>query len=246
MKTVAALVAGLLLSMTTFVAGLVIALTFLNAGEPEHPLDGKDVTTLWSTAPVAVDKTAQAYERLPARPAPKVQEVAALPKAKTSAHAALDTTPAEALPDDQPMIDPEVTGSIDPQMQVDNEQQAWRNSAHADWCSRRYRSYDAETNSYRPYSGGRRSCESPYSDAAAADLATDTEADGANAQDAVWQDEPATSRETPEIRQVANRNGQDAMSESDHIDSCFARYRSYNPGDNTYQPYDGGPRRQCE
>jgi hypothetical protein len=32
----------------------------------------------------------------------------------------------------------------------------------------------------------------------------------------------------------------------DHIDYCFSRYRSYDPQDNTYQPFDGGPRRQCE
>ncbi|MER9869926.1 BA14K family protein [Mesorhizobium sp. M0136] len=27
---------------------------------------------------------------------------------------------------------------------------------------------------------------------------------------------------------------------------CFSRYRSYRPADNTYQPYSGGPRSQCE
>lgn len=32
----------------------------------------------------------------------------------------------------------------------------------------------------------------------------------------------------------------------DHVDYCFSRYRSYDPRDNTYQPFDGGPRRQCE
>ena len=31
----------------------------------------------------------------------------------------------------------------------------------------------------------------------------------------------------------------------DHISDCFSRYRSYRPEDNSYQPYDGGPRRQC-
>ena len=31
-----------------------------------------------------------------------------------------------------------------------------------------------------------------------------------------------------------------------HIASCFARYRSYSPEDNSYQPYGGGSRRQCE
>lgn len=31
-----------------------------------------------------------------------------------------------------------------------------------------------------------------------------------------------------------------------HAQDCFARYRSYNPEDNTYQPFGGGPRLQCE
>ncbi|WP_363220799.1 BA14K family protein [Mesorhizobium sp.] len=32
----------------------------------------------------------------------------------------------------------------------------------------------------------------------------------------------------------------------DHVQYCFSRYRSYRPEDNSYQPYSGGPRRQCE
>jgi hypothetical protein len=31
----------------------------------------------------------------------------------------------------------------------------------------------------------------------------------------------------------------------EHVSYCFNRYRSYRPEDNTYQPYGGGPRRQC-
>jgi hypothetical protein len=32
----------------------------------------------------------------------------------------------------------------------------------------------------------------------------------------------------------------------DHIQVCFDRYQSYRPEDNSYQPYGGGPRQQCE
>ena len=71
MKTIAALIAGLLLSLTTFVAGLAIALTFLNAGEPEHRLDAQNTTALWTTEPVAVDRKSQSFERLPKRIAQK-------------------------------------------------------------------------------------------------------------------------------------------------------------------------------
>jgi len=36
-------------------------------------------------------------------------------------------------------------------------------SAHVRWCYNRYRSYDARSNTYQPYSGARRVCYSPYS-----------------------------------------------------------------------------------
>ncbi len=33
---------------------------------------------------------------------------------------------------------------------------------HEDWCYDRYRSYRARDNTYQPYRGGRRYCQSPY------------------------------------------------------------------------------------
>lgn len=36
-----------------------------------------------------------------------------------------------------------------------------------------------------------------------------------------------------------------ASNVSDHDGWCAARYRSWRPDDNTYQPFDGGPRRAC-
>ncbi|OHV88779.1 hypothetical protein ORS3428_17720 [Mesorhizobium sp. ORS 3428] len=50
------------------------------------------------------------------------------------------------------------------------------------------------------------------------------------------QDQPSAAQTRREGRQMSG----------DHIAYCFSRYRSYDPQDNTYQPYDGGPRRQCE
>ncbi|MBO6813443.1 MAG: BA14K family protein [Rhizobiaceae bacterium] len=35
-------------------------------------------------------------------------------------------------------------------------------SAHVDWCLSRYRSYDVRSDTYQPYSGPRRYCNSPY------------------------------------------------------------------------------------
>src|SRR5215217_464596 len=39
---------------------------------------------------------------------------------------------------------------------------AAQNPSHTDWCMARYRSYQPEDNTYQPYGGGRRRCESPY------------------------------------------------------------------------------------
>ncbi|MER8651904.1 BA14K family protein [Mesorhizobium sp. M0586] len=92
---------------------------------------------------------------------------------------------------------------------------------HLAWCASRYRSYDLDDNSYMSYSGQQRTCVSPY---LAADRVAPREAsyvEGAGAYAA-------------------------AGGEPDHVASCFSRYRSYRPEDNSYQPYSGGPRRQCE
>jgi hypothetical protein len=36
------------------------------------------------------------------------------------------------------------------------------NAAHEEWCQSRYRSYRADDNSYQPYGGMRRTCQSPF------------------------------------------------------------------------------------
>ncbi len=38
---------------------------------------------------------------------------------------------------------------------------------------------------------------------------------------------------------------QEWTADSRHIDLCRQRYRSYNTADNTYQPFDGSPRKPC-
>jgi len=236
MKMLAALIAGLLLSLTTFVAGLVIAITFLTANEPDHPLNGKDVTTLWSTEPVAVDRTAQVFERLPARAVPKAQKVAALDSAATGAKASIEATPAEARSDLEPAVDPITTGSIERNaMDSATISDSSQTAAHADWCQRRYRSYDAATDSYRPYGGGARRCEAPYSALSAAEQPIE------RASETAPEDEPL-----PADMEQAAYTTEPIYADGDHVQSCMARYRSYRPEDNSYQPFDGGPRRQCE
>jgi hypothetical protein len=84
-------------------------------------------------------------------------------------------------------------------------------------CQQRYRSYRAEDNTYQPLSGGpRRQCELSSSSAP------------------VGSAQPATVTDT-----VADN------SSPDHEAWCSARYSSYNPSDETYQPFGGGSRRTC-
>jgi len=52
---------------------------------------------------------------------------------------------------------------------------------------------------------------------------------------------PPEAAVTGEIEQPK----QEWMADSRHLSLCQQRYRSYNLADNTYQPFDGGPRKPC-
>lgn len=104
---------------------------------------------------------------------------------------------------------------------------------HVNWCRDRYRSYQQDTNSYTPYGGGSRECVSPFTDGTTAtgqDEAILLEASAS---------ESAAGELVPHQASAVQRS-------DEHIMSCFERYRSYRPEDNTYQPYSGGPRVQCQ
>jgi len=247
MKTIAALIAGLLLSMMTFVAGIAIALVYLDIRKEPPRSQNLDTAALWTTEPASVEKQTLTFERLPARPAPRA-EVASLNK--NSTEPALDP----AIPADQPvaddpmaMVDPVTTGAIDPaQTDAEPAPRAEQSVAHVEWCSRRYRSYRSEDNSYRPYGGGRRTCESPYSDTAAAAWAPDDASPNGDPETRNARDDIGTVEDAGQFERAAYEEASDASLSGDHIESCMSRYRSYRPEDNTYQPFDGGPRRQCE
>ncbi|MER8578159.1 BA14K family protein [Mesorhizobium sp. M1423] len=120
--------------------------------------------------------------------------------------------------------DTTATGSIQPPAE---EQQALP-AAHVEWCASRYRSYRPDDNRYTSYSGQERPCISPYLDTADAGSYVE-----------------ASDTSSVEGYPRPDETG-DAELSSDHVQYCFSRYRSYRPEDNSYQPYSGGPRRQCE
>jgi hypothetical protein len=121
--------------------------------------------------------------------------------------------------------DPTVISAVTP---AAGEEQAGLPASHVSWCANRYRSYNPDDNSYMSYSGEQRPCISPYLDAGAVGQA---------------------ARPSTEVSYVEGGAAPLAATleiSTGHVESCFSRYRSYRPEDNSYQPYTGGPRRQCE
>lgn len=185
-------------------------------------LTAKPVRQVTPTSSVA-----ELWTREPLRVAPASQRLERLPARPVDRTSKPAVTAASAP-------DTIVTGSIQPPA---DEQQAVP-AGHVEWCASHYRSYRPIDNRYTSYSGQRRPCISPYLDAGAVDRVWPLPADGDNyveASDAWPMDGDAASDETGAARLSP-----------DHVDYCFSRYRSYRPEDNSYQPYFGGPRRQCE
>jgi hypothetical protein len=127
-----------------------------------------------------------------------------------------------------------VTAAIQP---AADEQQTVP-AGHVEWCASHYRSYRPIDNRYTSYSGQQRPCISPYLDAGAADRVWPLPADADNYVEA--------SDAWPMDGDVPSDDTGGAWLSPDHVDYCFSRYSSYRPEDNSYQPYLGGPRRQCE
>jgi len=54
-----------------------------------------------------------------------------------------------------------IIGGLLAQPRYSGGERYYRGGSHADWCSARYRSYQAYDNTFQPYNGGRRQCVSP-------------------------------------------------------------------------------------
>ena len=121
----------------------------------------------------------------------------------------------------QAQIDIAATASVSADSERTGSENSALSNAHVAWCEQNYRSYRRETNSFTPYGGGSKPCISPYSNERMGGSSTNED----NAQYA----------------------SNDVVDLSDaHIRDCMNRYRSYRVSDNTFQPYGGGPRQQCE
>lgn len=203
MKLFLAAASGFFLTLTIFALGSLTAIHFFMVDSPKRLDTGGEVAALWSAVPPAADVYEGTWQAGPERP--EAREVEAPP-----AVAAVSTGDDPAREDTDDLVQ---TASLS--TQTGNE----LTEAHVAWCSRKYRSYDPQTDSYRPYSGGTEPCVSPYSSGAAAEAGATTLA--------------------------MNDNANPGYSQA-HIRDCMNRYRSYRVSDNTYQPYGNVPRRQCE
>lgn len=141
----------------------------------------------------------------------------------------------EELPSEP--LDTSVTGSIQPMPSEEQPTSSAYPAAHVEWCASRYRSYRPQDNSYMSFSGGQRTCISPYMDA------TRDPSDDASPPPP---DSHVEEIDYPsmEIELPADANEGINLTQ-EHISYCFSRYRTYRPEDNSYQPYSGGPRKQC-
>ncbi len=254
-KPVLMLLASLVLLMMVFLSGVIITAHVIAEPEP-HKFANIDTPHLWTSKPKQVSSAARSYERLPSQTPPVTVAEASKDIKATDASAQTLAAPGVA-------VDDVVTGSVDPRAEAvgatattpDGEPEGAPliDPAHAQWCFARYRSYRVEDNSYQPFGGGpRRSCQAPGSpvveraeavpERAAADVGSDQSY--MPVEETVTEDlEPLETRAArygdPEVAERALGGGR-------HEEWCHARYRSYRGSDNSYQPFDGGPRRQCQ
>lgn len=232
MKAVLAAIGGFMAAAILLVCGGVLAvhLMIVRPAGDNGPAPGSAMADGGS-------QEGQTLERIAARPPTESQLAlarSAVPNATDdeAATAGVDTMQTAA-------IDPanrtaggngglEGEGAADPA-------QAEALAAHVEWCAQRYRSYRPRDNSYTPYRGGRSVCVSPFS--------KDFAKDGISAPPAPG--DSYTEGEAVVQQASAGIAAENLAYDDAHLAYCFSRYRSYDPADNTYQPYGGGPRRPC-
>jgi hypothetical protein len=224
MKTIAAFIAGLLLSGVTFILGILFAVMYLPASEQASLSHSGDVSGLWTSKPTIVDAAHERLKRVAAKmPDPPTNEI--------QRNSDITSENPLAMSTGQNNVDPTTTSAT-----IDSAQENLK-QFHTEWCKRRYSSYRVDDDSYQPYRGIRRQCASPYIVAGNITPASTAVIERTSLVTRDDQDEQKTAS-AEETVGPQDADAQQAM-------KCARRYRSYRPEDNTYQPFDGGPRRQC-
>jgi hypothetical protein len=206
---------GLIVSLGMLVVGVLGAIVIVTEEPPPDPLPSLNVTDLWTAEPRRISRATQDLIRVPALQTALIPLPSKVVDAKTGANG----------------VDPIKTTSV-ARATLDRDQILA--SSHSQWCTNRYRSYRSESNTYMRYDGSRWPCVSPYSKQLRLQRRRLQMASTAAADE---------SARLPWLNASLDEN--ETFYDSDHVSYCHSRYRSYRPEDNTYQPYRGGPRRQC-
>jgi hypothetical protein len=270
-KPILAMIGGFVLASSMFIGGLVFAVVFLVPGGPwQQPVRVADMSEIWNGVPRRAEATGREVARV-VTPIDRTSGVEAVgaraasdPVVTASAKPSVERTRvAIAAPADVQAVVEQAKAKVVPlpAEAANNPAAARLYQAHAQWCGGRYRSYDSSDNSYRPYSGGRRACFSPFIAEYAALTGT------AAPEDRHVKFAPTVTRPAPAVMETAVYQGEALVARKAAVgpvetrstmvaestvvaDSGSSRdcshYRTYDPADNTYQPYGGGPRRRCE
>lgn len=230
MKSLVSLVLGVSLAVAVFI-GAVAAVAWLISEQNPHRFANLDERPLWTNRPVKIDPASQDYERMAAAPVPPVFQAMAVDIPEDQEREMRMASQAQSQ---EPGIDETTTGAVDAGMEL-------AGTPHDEWCSQKYRSYRVGDNSYQPYSGPRRQCMSPYMGSMQVMTGPDEPQPEPGFHDVA---ESGYRSEDPVYARSDAPRGQGSMEANPHLEWCFARYNSYRPQDNTYQPYNG-PRRQC-
>lgn len=240
-------------SLLLFGSGVVATTIWFTNAERPHQFNGLYTADLWTNQPTRVNPAEQDLERLPSQAV-----VDATPETEKAAQIAAatqaDTFASHPARQASPGIDSMATGAIAPDAMPAQEPAPVVNEAHVAWCSNRYRSYNAADNSYRPYGGGMRACVSPYGEqvigaapAPGDELIGELGSYGSTVYRRDGQRVPHDGdEEIGTVQTTAYESRSRGATGWEHEQKCLAMYRSYRAEDNSYQPYDGGPRRQCE
>jgi len=184
MKTIATLAFGTTCAVGASLAVASVASVAVTAPESSARLT-LGTSELWTTTPVKIDRAAQSFERLPAVLSTYASSPARI--ARTASPVARN-------------IEVAMNAAVGvPDFSAD----------HLDWCASRYRSYNANTNSYRSFSGEMKSCSPPFE-----------------------------SRQSASDK-YPGQAAQSSSTSEGVVAWCAARYQSYRLADNTYQPYGG-------
>ena len=255
MKPFLAILTAFVASLGMFVVGLAFAGWLLYVDAVRQPAPSADVADLWTAEPRKVDRARQHLERVPAQAVDRPPSSDPEPSQPQIAAPAMAPAPVDAEP-----VDTVTTASVqdtggegareDRLPSAENEVQPTPSDqlsiAHMEWCAARYRSYRPEDNSYTSYNGGQQPCVSPYSRDPAREEAASTLGAAPVVRAYPEADSYAGDPVLEEASPVQYAADDSAYAGSDHASYCFSRYRSYRSEDNSYQPFGGGPRRQCE